>query len=265
MDPLEWVRHYTDPEDQEIAGLVAAALALGRAELIREAVQDILGRMGPSPHAFVLAFDPERDLTLFKGFVYRFFRDADIGLLLCRTKKVLLRYGSLGNFFLEGYHPSHEHTGPSLSSFVRRFKELDLRPDSSGQPLYGIRQFLADPVTGAACKRLNLYLRWMVRRDGLDLGLWKIPASKLVIPLDTHLIRLGSRLGLTLRRTPDWRMALDITQSLRQLDPDDPVKYDFALCTLGKLRPCPADPDVLSCESCPVFGCCQSFRIASAG
>ena len=159
---------------------------------------------------------------------------------------------------MKGYEEGDDHIGPSLSRFVRRILALATEPFypsiSKGT---GIRHFLADPTDGSGCKRLNLFLRWMVRKDGIDLGLWKeVSAAKLIIPLDTHLIRLGTRLGLTTRKSPDWKMAVEITEALRGCDPDDPVKYDFALCTVGKLHACPARPDENRCRDCPVMPCC---------
>jgi uncharacterized protein (TIGR02757 family) len=103
----------------------------------------------------------------------------------------------------------------------------------------GVRYFFPSASGGSGCKRLNLYLRWMVRRDAIDLGVWsRLPASVLVVPLDTHVIRVGRCLGLTRYRSPGWKMAADITASLRLLDPDDPVKYDFSLCHLGMMNAC---------------------------
>jgi len=262
MDPLELVRRYGNPEDQEAAGFIAACLTLGRAELIRKAVAEVLYRMGRSPYRFILRYDGRRDSGKFDGFAYRFFGADDLRLLTHRMRRVLRSHGSLGEFFKSGYQPSDRDIGPALSRFVRGLKAQDvpksLRPALRKGP--GLRSFLADPAAGSACKRLNLFLRWMVRNDALDLGVWTgIPASKLVIPLDTHLHRLGKRLGLTGRNTPDWKMALEITDSLRAFDRDDPVKYDFALCTVGKLQACPDPPDRAKCSGCPLVRHCREW------
>jgi uncharacterized protein (TIGR02757 family) len=262
LDPLELVRKYKNPEDQEIAGFISACLALGRAELIRRAAGEALERMGSSPARFVSRFDPGPDSKKFDGFVYRFFRSEDLLLLFYWTHRVVRKHGSLGEFFRSGYLPSDENIGPSLSRFVRGMTGLDV-PKSMRPALRngsGLSHFLADPADGSACKRLNLYLRWMVRRDCLDLGIWTgIPASKLIIPLDTHIARLGKKLGLTRRNAPDWKMAVEITESLRRFDPDDPVKYDFALCTVGKLQACPQPPERVKCAQCPLVGHCQEW------
>jgi uncharacterized protein (TIGR02757 family) len=260
MDPLHLVRRYSDPEDREVAGFIAAALAIGRGDLIRKAVEDVLNRMGSSPARFAGQYDPIRRQDTFKGFKYRFYREPDIGLLVFWLKQIIQRTGSLRAFFLNGYDDTDSYIGPSLSRFVRTVLSLESVPFYRNLPSKGtgIRHFLADPPDGSGCKRLNLFLRWMVRRDSLDLGLWpEISPSKLVIPLDTHIVRLGRNLGLTRRSAPGWSMALEITESLKALDPDDPVKYDFALCTVGKLNSCPENPGRRFCRSCPVVRFCR--------
>jgi uncharacterized protein (TIGR02757 family) len=259
LDPLELVRQYENPADQEIAGFVAAAFALGQAELIRKAAKEILELMGPSPYRFVYRFNPGRDFNRFRGFVYRFFRDRDVGLLVFWMHLIVQKYISLAQLFLTGYRPVDADIGPALSRFVQTILKLEVptifRPALKKGS--GLRHFLADPAEGSACKRLNLYLRWMVRRDAIDLGIWKdVPPSKLVIPLDTHVARLGKKLKLTARSASDWKMALEITESLRAFDPDDPVKYDFALCTVGKLHACPEPFNKGACGSCPLILCC---------
>jgi uncharacterized protein (TIGR02757 family) len=259
LDPLEIVHKYEDPLDIEIAGIIAAALALGRAELIRKAASDALNRMGGSPGRFVRDYDPVRKGGVFRGFVYRFFREADLDLLCLRIGDAVRGYGTVGRFFANGFSPDHADIGPALSAFVRGLSDAPV-PKSLRQamePGSGLRHFLADPADGSACKRLNLYLRWMVRKDGLDFGIWPdIPASKLVIPLDTHVARIGRRLGLTARSSADWKMAVEITEALRRFDPDDPVKYDFALCTAGKQQACPDPLDRGACPDCPFAGFC---------
>jgi len=260
MDPLELVRQFSDPLDQEIAGFIAAALAIGRYALIRKAVEEIFSLMGASPARFILEFHPEKYQKLLNGFVYRFYRGRDIALLFWWMKQILQETSSLQSFFIRGYDPDNDNIGITLSRFVRSILSLETYPIIKDLPPKGssIRHFLADPRDGSGCKRLNLFLRWMVRKDGVDLGLWnQVSPAKLIIPLDTHVARLGKRLGLTRRISPDWKMAVEITRSLRCFDPDDPVKYDFALCTIGKLVQCPEGADWLSCRCCPVLDFCQ--------
>ncbi|NQT27841.1 TIGR02757 family protein [candidate division KSB1 bacterium] len=262
LDPLELVRQYDDPKDQEIAGFIAAGLAIGQVELIRKAVTDVLSRMGNSPFAFVSHFDTQRDKNIFADFVYRFYRGRDIGLLVSMMARAVREFGSLESCFFKYYHSSDPDIGKALSGLVRKLLSYDVRPFYEQLPARGsgIRHFLADPADGSSCKRLNLYLRWMVRKDHLDLGVWKsVSAAKLVIPVDTHIARLAPHLGLTQRKSADWKMATEITESLRRFDPDDPAKYDFALCTIGKLNTCSDDPDKSTCQSCPLNGSCTRF------
>lgn len=257
------MRRYTDKRDREITGFIASALALGRADLIRRAVDDLLERMECTPYRFVSAFDPHEDSAIFDGFVYRFYSGRDITLLIWWIKQMYEEAGSIEDFFMRGYRAPDKDIGPALSRFVRSILRLETLPVYAELPEKGsgIRHFLADPVDGSGCKRLNLFLRWMVRLDSVDLGLWpRIPASKLVIPLDTHIERMGKRLGLTKRGSASWQMALEITEALRGLDPDDPVKYDFALCTIGKNHPCPpGNADITLCQ-CPLQPHCRGCR-----
>ena len=238
-DPLEVVRRFERPEDQEIAGLVAASLAYGRAETITDAAGDALRRMGGAPWDFVMGFDPGRDGVRFDGFVYRWTRGRDLSTLAAVMGKALRRYGSLGALFAAGHHPSDTHTGPALAHFsdtLLGYTREDHPGERHGKQT-GIRYLLPSPVSGSACKRMNLYVRWMVRREAPDLGLWpRIHPARLVMPIDTHVARISRRLGLTSRKQADWKMAEEVTRALRRFDPEDPVKYDFALCHWGMLE-----------------------------
>lgn len=241
LDPLKYVRRFKKKEDQEIMGLVAAGLSYGIVEQIFNSLDWILERVGKQPHKFVRQFDPRRDAPVFKGFVHRFNRGRDLSCLFWWLRQIYEKEGSLEAFFLKGYTEDQESIRPSLTSFVERMLALD----NAG--LYGskrlprsarVRFFLPNPRLGGACKRLNMFLRWMVRpNDGIDLGLWRsVSPSKLVVPLDTHIIRAVKKMRLIRRKTPDWKMAEEITQKLKKLDPDDPLKYDFSLCRLGMMQ-----------------------------
>jgi len=259
-DPLEIVRQYKNPKDQEVVGFIAAAMAFGRVELIKKGIYDILQRMTSSPYQFILNFDPHLHGKLFDNFVYRFYRSRDIGLLIWWIAQTVRKNGSIKSFFLKGYNEKDRDIGSSLSRFVRSLLSLQTEPFYSSVPERGssIRSFLADPTDGSACKRLNLFLRWMVRQDRLDLGIFReVSPSKLIIPLDTHVARISQRIGLTKRTSPGWAMAVEITETLREFDPNDPVKYDFALCRVGMLNPCPKVPDNEKCSSCPVVRFCE--------
>lgn len=260
MDPLELVRRYGHPRDQEIAGLMAAFLAIGQVDLIRKNVHHVLTQMGDSPRDFVLHYDPVKDRNLFNGFRYRFYKGQDLHQFIWWMQRILVSHATIEQFFLRGYDADDSDIGPSLSRFVRAVLSLELHPFYPNVPEKGcgIRHFLADPQDGSGCKRLNLFLRWMVRKDNLDLGLWhRINPSQLIIPLDVHIARLGVRLGLTNRKSADWKMAQEITESLREFDPDDPVKYDFALCKVGMLYRCPDQYKESHCLECPLVSFCS--------
>jgi uncharacterized protein (TIGR02757 family) len=223
-DPLEFLYGYPDLYDREIVGLVAAALAYGRVKQIIDSVSRVLALM-PSPSRFLDSTSEETIRETFAPFRHRFTGGDDIAALLIAIRRAKSWHGSLLNGFLRGLRDSDETVVPALGRFVR-----ELRTPDAGN----CGGFLADPEDGSACKRVNLFLRWMVRRDNVDPGGWEIVgAERLVIPLDTHVARLGRQLGLTDRHSADLRMALEITENLRRFAPNDPVKYDFVLSRLG--------------------------------
>jgi uncharacterized protein (TIGR02757 family) len=190
--------------------------------------------------------------------VHRWTRGVDLVALLWILRQVLDSHGSLERFFAEGFKSDDEDVGPALDSFSTRALALDLLRAYGRVPKRaGVCYFFPRPSAGSACKRLNLFLRWMVRSDHVDFGVWtRIPASKLVVPLDTHIIRLGQCLRLTRYKGAGWKMAADITSSLRALDPLDPVRFDFSLCHVGMRNACGygrAQGD----SQCPLSGLCR--------
>ncbi len=232
---------YGRPEDREIAGFVVASLAYGNVKQIHRSAEAALEAMGSGPARFIRQFDPARDGARFQHFVHRFNSGLDLALLCYLLHQAIEARGSLQAFFLEGYDPGHEDIGPALTSFVERTLALDVSPfyPSGTIPAKaGVRFFFPSPAQGSACKRLNLFLRWMVRRgDEIDFGIWaEVSPAHLIVPLDTHVARIVRRLGLTKIRQTNWRMAKEVTRRLRAFDPEDPVKYDFALCRLGILK-----------------------------
>ncbi|QTA91721.1 TIGR02757 family protein [Desulfonema magnum] len=222
-DPLEFLYAYDDLNDREIAGLTASSLAYGRVAQILKSVSYVLDIMGPSPHAFLQnasrAFLRER----FEGFRYRFAGGDNLAAMLSGAKQVIEQHGSLYECFLRGLKKNDETILPALSFFA---SELT-RKENPGHlvPL---------PERGSACKRMNLFLRWMVRTDAVDPGGWEeISPSKLIVPLDVHMHKICFKLGLTARKQANMRTALEITSAFKKLAPDDPVRYDFALTRLG--------------------------------
>jgi uncharacterized protein (TIGR02757 family) len=258
QDPIERVRGYRAPADREIAGFMAAGLAFGRVASILASIDAVLGVMGPSPAAFVLDFDHARDGGPLAPFVHRWTRGQDIIALVVVLQHMLRTSGSIERFFLDGDDPAASDIQPGLESFCRRAKAVDLRQVyGRGAAATGVRRFFPQPSGGSACKRLNLFLRWMVRCDQVDLGVWtRVSAARLVVPLDVHVIRVGQCLGLTRYRSPGWRMAASITSALRAVDPADPVRYDFALCHVGMLGFC-GFRERMGDSRCPLRGVCR--------
>lgn len=260
-DPVHLVRRYADPPDREVVGFLAAGLAFGRVAGLVASLERLLARLGPHPARFVRAFDPARDREAFDGLGHRWVRAHDLAALVWIVGRMLDEAGSIEAFFLQGHDPHANDVGAGLDAFSTRACRIDLRRVYGRHPATpGARFFFPRPSQGSACKRLNLFLRWMVRRDAIDLGVWRgVAPAALVVPLDTHVVRVGRCLGLTRYRSPGWRMAVDITASLRRFDPDDPVRYDFALCHVGIANLCgfgrrQGDRD------CPLRGWCAPER-----
>lgn len=229
-DPVEFPHRYKDREDIEVAGFIAALFAYGRVELFKPVVERILTRMGKSPYDFLLNFKPSGQGRLFEGLYYRFQKEEDIIKLISLMSLLLQKHNSIEDAFCMFYRPEDEDVFNAIEGFSRYC--LGLIKNTKG-----LRQLFPLPSCGSACKRLNLFLRWMVRKDEIDLGIWKgIPKNKLIIPLDVHIARISTRLGLTRRRTPDMKMAREITSALKRLDPEDPLRYDFVLCHTGMMN-----------------------------
>jgi uncharacterized protein (TIGR02757 family) len=236
-DPLQFVRAQRRPDDREVVGLIASSLAYGNVRQIKRSIERVLAALGPRPARALRRLDPVAARRALAGFKHRFNDGRDVACLLYFIRQMRERHGSIEAFFLAGMEPGHPHVGPALASFCARALALDhggLYGRGSLPAKAGVRFFFPSPDDGSPCKRLNLYLRWMVRRDGVDLGLWRrVEPARLVIPLDAHVFAIARRVALTRRRSPGWRMALDITARLRRLDAEDPVKYDFALHRMG--------------------------------
>ncbi|MEI6971147.1 MAG: TIGR02757 family protein [bacterium] len=220
-DPLEFLYDYPDIRDREIVGLVASALAYGRVAQILKSVRRILTGMSPSPRRFVETVSDRAVARAFAGFKHRFSTEEHIGALLKGTRKVLREYGTLNECFVAGLGRNDATVVGGLEKFVESFG-------------CGGNFLLPLPSGGSGCKRLNLFLRWMVRQDAVDPGGWQgIQPSKLIVPLDTHMANIGRTFGLTKRVSAGMNMALEITGSFRDLTPEDPVRYDFALTRFG--------------------------------
>jgi len=248
-DPLLVVRDYPDPRDREIAALFCASFALGRARSIVAACRTALAPFGPRLVAALSTASPDAVLAALDGFAYRFFDARDAACLLAGAASVAREAGSLEGAFtvLDSGASGPESLLARCDAFVDRIRaaaagaarELPPSParrgrGGAGMPALLAANLLPAPRDGSACKRLMLFLRWMVRRDEVDPGGWTtVRPSELILPLDVHLHRISLALGLTTRRIPDLRAALEATASLRAIDPEDPVRFDFALARLG--------------------------------
>ncbi len=223
-DPLEFLYDYPDLRDREIVGLVASSLAYGGVRQILKGVKSVLVRM-ESPHAFLRNSSRESLVRLFVNFKYRFTTGEELASMLYGIKRVLEKYGSLQACFVNALNDDDETVIPAMSELVKELSAV-----FKGKP----RSLLPSPTAGSACKRLNLFLRWMVRCDEVDPGGWdNVPASKLIVPLDTHMHRISLQLGLTKRKQANLKAACEITAAFRSIEPEDPVRYDFALTRLG--------------------------------
>ncbi len=220
-DPLEFLYLYENILDREIVGLVASSLAYGRVAQILKSVSWVLSQMGKSPRLFIEKASKESLYNTFSGFKHRFTTGPELADFLYGINLAIKQHGSLGGAFLAGLKDG-EIQGP-MCSFTRC-----ILPDCAFNSL------LPRPEKDSACKRLNLFLRWMVRRDDVDPGGWEgVSPSMLVVPLDTHMFNISKRLGLTGRNQANLKTAIEITGVFAQICPDDPVKYDFALTRLG--------------------------------
>jgi uncharacterized protein (TIGR02757 family) len=224
-DPLEFLYAYGNVRDREIAGLVAACLAYGRVAQINTSVWKILRKMGPSPLDFLTETRSRDFSSIYPGFIHRFAKTEQISALLAGIKNVLEKYGSLYECFLYRLRPGDENVLPALN-----FLAGELVAGANGNPGH----LMPLPERGSAGKRLHLYLRWMVRKDDVDPGGWDgVPPAKLIVPLDVHMHRVCTRMEFTHKKQANLKTAMEITNCFREIDPDDPVKYDFSLTRFG--------------------------------
>ena len=240
-DPVEFLHKYKNPRDIEVVGLIASSLAYGRINLFKPVIESILATMGGNPYQYVIKFSPKRERHKFKKLNYRMTRGIDIACMIYGMHIICREYGSLKQMFYSFYQKSQGDLKITLSQMSHFFCSID------PTPVYGKKVFprsylflFPSPAKGSPCKRLNLFLRWMVRNgDEVDFGIWnEIPPSKLIIPLDIHISRAANYLSLSKRKNPSWKMAREITDTLKLIDPADPVRFDFSLCHLtmsGKL------------------------------
>ena len=259
-DPLSFCHRYRDPADREIAAVIASSFAYGSIVIILRTLEKIFAELGRSPRSYVEHFDPNAGVNTFSGFKHRFNDGRDLCALLWGMRQMVEQAGSIHAFFLRGHNAADNDVSSSLNRYSTAVLALDYTD------VFGTHEIPADsyfpflfpaPASGSACKRLCMFLRWMVRpADGIDLGLWDgVSPAQLIIPVDTHISRISHYLGLTRRKAADWRMAQEITAALRVFDPADPVKYDFSIAHIGISDHCDGK-DPRRCTSCPIIGIC---------
>ncbi|MDC7125556.1 MAG: TIGR02757 family protein [Spirochaetales bacterium] len=226
-DPLVFPRRYNNPDDIEAAAFIAASFALGRVGCIMSFLENVFSVLG-SP-ADGLKNRSEKDIERdFKDFKYRFYSGEDIVHFLKGLRLIYQNYGNVYNCFNVGYHKCGT-TGYSNIPVVAGLTTIADTVNREGS----FRNIVADPRGGSACKRLFLFLRWVVRKDEVDPGGWSLPTSELIIPLDTHIAKVGKYLALTERKSADLKTAIEITENLKKFDSEDPVKYDFSMSRIG--------------------------------
>jgi uncharacterized protein (TIGR02757 family) len=223
------LHRYSNEKDIELIGLITAAYSYGSVDQINRFIGNLLQKTGNKPYEFTINFQKRKDKKYLKDLYYRFNTGDDIISLFGSLSKTLHQYSSLKNLFLANYNNSDENIIPALSGFAGT-----LEKNSSGAASNYYRYLVSNPVNGSTCKRMNLFLRWMVRKDEIDLGVWnEVSPSKLIMPVDRHVARASKKLRLVQRKSVDLKFAVDLTKRLRKFDSNDPVKYDFALCHAG--------------------------------
>lgn len=222
-DPLEFVWRYKSGADREIVGLTAACLAYGNVTQILKSVEKVLSPMGASPAAWLKKSPAAVIKKAFTSFKHRFTTGAELAVFLLNIKKAVETRGSLEKLFTEGYVKDEPDVEGAIYKFVNSFNSLGCAPSLTPCPEHK-----------SSFKRVNLFLRWMVRKDAVDPGVWtEVSPSKLIIPLDTHMRQVSMGMGITARKDTSMKTAAEITAYFRKIEPSDPVKYDFALTRAG--------------------------------
>lgn len=233
-DPLQFLHSFSTEGDIEAFGIIASVFSYGNVNQIVKSLEILRSITGNHPKDFIINFKISDITRLFNNFRHRFFKSEDIVLLYKVLQKIYREHSSLKNFIFQHYDFKSDRIKNLISTFSNNFLQLGKKNQKVSGLSDGIKFMFPDPQKGSACKRMNLFLRWMVRKDELDFGLWnEIPTHKLIIPVDVHIATICKSLGLTNQKNVSWKMAEEITDNLKMFDPVDPVKYDFALCHIG--------------------------------
>ncbi len=232
-DPLQFLHLFNDEKDIETIGFISSIFAYGNVKQIINTLDKILVITNNHPYEFVINYNKRNYSNRLKDLKHRFYTGKDIAILFSALNKAYTEYGMLKYLFLSFYNSNEENLKNPVTSFSNYFLKTADKMENQRVTL-GIKFMFPLPYLGSACKRMNLFLRWMIRKDELDFGLWnEIPPDKLIIPVDTHIARISIELGLTKMKNVSWKMAEEITQNLKKYDANDPVKYDFAICHIG--------------------------------
>lgn len=257
-DPLQFIYKYSKPQDMEVVGLLSAVLAYGRVGQIAKSLTNLFEIMGKSPADFILNFS-EKDSRKLETFRHRFNTGRDIAALLKIIKKALIQAGNLENFFLPGYDKNAPDITTALSNFVTRMLDFHDEPNDRA-----VKYLLTNPADKSCCKRMFLFLRWMIRDDEVDAGLWEsVDKAKLIVPVDVHIARLSRILGFHNEKTMSLKTAVKITEGFRKICPSDPVKYDFALSRIGILENCNGRINPY-CPDCELRPYCKFHQISKS-
>jgi uncharacterized protein (TIGR02757 family) len=254
-DPIAFAHRFEGEADREVVALFAALLAYGRVDLIARALEDVTARLGPHPAEAARADDLDAARRRFDGFVYRFTRGEDLARLWFGVGRTLETYGGLGACAAA----LDRRDAPDLRPALTGLRTALVAPTLHLPSRRGFDHLVADPERASACKRWFLYLRWMVRGpDVVDLGQWRaLGAHRLLMPVDTHIHRISTYLGLTTRAGADARTSREITDALLRLDPADPLRFDFALTHMGISGACLRRREPSVCAACPIDRVCR--------
>jgi len=231
-DPV-WVLHrFSDARDIEIIGLITASYSYGQVDQINKFTEKLLSAIGNKPYEFTINFAKRKDKKFLKGLNYRFNTEDDLADLFHALQCAVEEHGSLKNLFLKGYKTDSENIIEALSHFTSYLSSYSNRLNRDERNYFNY--LLPNPTNKSTCKRMNLFLRWMIRKDKIDTGLWaEVSKSRLIMPVDVHVARVSKKLKLVNRKSVDLKFALELTETLKKFDKDDPVKYDFSLCHIG--------------------------------
>lgn len=229
-DPVQFIHAFSEKKDQEIAGFLAATMAWGRRDIVIAKVEDLLNRMENDLFRFVMTYD-QKEYPRLKTFKHRTFKPIDMHGILLGLKKVYSQHDDFESFWKLCYIQAKKENRPMMALFHQKFFE------GCDDLANRTRKHISNPEKGSTCKRLYMFLRWMIRKNSpVDIGIWNfIEPSELLIPFDVHVARQAKKYGLVFRKSNDWKTVNQLTQTLKILNPDDPVIYDFALFGLGAL------------------------------